>query len=125
MLERALEPNELGDLRNIDRDALLDPWVQGQIQRLIAEIERAGRRHADFFRIERYRSIHLCDAIFQRKAHDGALELCRRIARAKRIQRVHELIERMVEIELGIDERRRESPCAVISTSSDVAPPRV
>ena len=107
MGKRAGEPDELGDLRNIDRNTLLDPRMQREIERFVAEIQRAARRCIEFFRIDRNRAIDMRDAVLERQAHNGALQFGGRVALAKRIDGLCELVEHIIEIELGVDERRR------------------
>ena len=107
MRERTGKANQLRNLGNVDRNGLLHARAERQIERFGAEIQRSARRYGDLRRFRCDRPIDARDAIRQRQSYDRALQLGRRVACAKGIDRLHQVVERVVEVELRVDERRR------------------
>ncbi len=99
--------DELGDLRNLDGQALANPRPDREVERLVAEIERSAHRGIDLLRLHRDRAVDPRHAARERQTDDGAAQLRGGIDRAKRIDRLGETIERHGGIDLGVDERGR------------------
>ncbi len=107
LVEAAADAHEARELRHVDLDALADLRLHRQVERLVAEIERAARRRGDLPGLDRDRAIDVRDAAAHRQSEHGAAQLGGGVYRLQRIERAGELRQRRFALHGGAPERRR------------------